>query len=72
MYLDWDINTAAELINFKKGYYEFKLLTTPKRLLLHSADEAEAVTVNTETVITETVTNITAVQEADMLRVKCD
>jgi hypothetical protein len=54
MYLDWDINTAAELANFKKGYYEFKPLTTPKRLLLQSNDEVE------------TVTNVTAAQEADM------
>eukprot|EP00953_Heterococcus_sp_UTEX-ZZ885_P012221 7015-Heterococcus_DN1.PRE.1 len=67
MYLDWDINTAAELANFKKGYYEFKALTTPKRLLLlQSNDEAEEVTVNNETVIAETVTNVTAAQEADM------
>jgi hypothetical protein len=66
MYLDWDINTAAELANFKKGYYEFKPLTTPKRLLLQSNDEVKTLTVNNETVITETVTNVTAAQEADM------
>jgi hypothetical protein len=66
MYLDWDINTAAELANFKKGYYEFKALTTPKRLLLQSKDEVKTLTVNNETVITETVTNVTAAQEADM------
>jgi hypothetical protein len=70
MFLDWDLNTAAELANFKAGYYQFKALTTPKRQLLLLTDDAIAdETVNTETLINEIVTKVT-LAEAELTLVE--